>query len=132
MLCLNNFCFIFVTDVQPCLTYSSVPLKRDQLKRSSLLPVQLVCLILQVFLLFECFPPSPSSFYQLLFSLFDFCFEALLSLTVGAGTNSHEIMEETHPELCRILSVSDQSKMPAVCLLRLFFFSYILGLYCML
>ncbi|XP_078155220.1 interferon-related developmental regulator family protein / IFRD protein family [Carex rostrata] len=39
---------------------------------------------------------------------------ALLTLTVGAGANSHEIMEEALPELCRILSGSDQSKMPAV------------------
>jgi hypothetical protein len=31
-------------------------------------------------------------------------------------------MEEAHPELCRILSVSDQSKMSAVCSLRLSFF----------
>ncbi|KAJ4815339.1 Interferon-related developmental regulator family protein [Rhynchospora pubera] len=38
----------------------------------------------------------------------------LLSLTIGGGSSSHEIMEESLPELCRILAGSDQSKMPAV------------------
>ncbi|CAN6176031.1 unnamed protein product [Urochloa humidicola] len=36
----------------------------------------------------------------------------LLAITLGAGSSSHEIMEESHPQLCRILqSWSDGSKM---------------------
>ncbi|KAJ4815338.1 Interferon-related developmental regulator family protein [Rhynchospora pubera] len=38
----------------------------------------------------------------------------LLSFTVGGGTGSHEIMKEALPQLCKILSGSDQSKIPAV------------------
>ncbi|KAJ4755493.1 Interferon-related developmental regulator family protein [Rhynchospora pubera] len=38
----------------------------------------------------------------------------LLSFTVGGGTGSHEIMNEALPQLCKILSGSDQSKIPAV------------------
>ncbi|KAJ3691399.1 hypothetical protein LUZ61_020563 [Rhynchospora tenuis] len=38
----------------------------------------------------------------------------LLSLTMGGGTSSHEIMEDALPQLCKILSGSDQSKVPAV------------------
>jgi hypothetical protein len=57
---------------------------------------------------------------------------ALLTFTVGAGIKSHEIMEEALPELCKILSGSDQSKMPAVCSLKTFILSYFLGLYIML
>ncbi|OEL35747.1 hypothetical protein BAE44_0003236, partial [Dichanthelium oligosanthes] len=36
----------------------------------------------------------------------------LLSITLGAGSSSHEIMEESHPQLCRVLQAwSDASKM---------------------
>ncbi|CAL5061888.1 unnamed protein product [Urochloa decumbens] len=36
----------------------------------------------------------------------------LLAITLGAGSSSHEIMEESHPQLCRILQAwSDASKM---------------------
>ncbi|CAN6168631.1 unnamed protein product [Urochloa humidicola] len=36
----------------------------------------------------------------------------LLAITLGAGSSSHEIMEESHPQLCRILQAwSDGSKM---------------------
>ncbi|KAJ3697885.1 hypothetical protein LUZ61_001590 [Rhynchospora tenuis] len=38
----------------------------------------------------------------------------LLSFTMGGGSSSHEIMKEALPQLCKILSGSDQSKMPAV------------------
>ncbi|KAJ4791596.1 Interferon-related developmental regulator family protein [Rhynchospora pubera] len=38
----------------------------------------------------------------------------LLSFTMGGGTGSHEIMEQALPQLCKILSGSDQSKIPAV------------------
>ncbi|KAJ1697467.1 hypothetical protein LUZ63_005979 [Rhynchospora breviuscula] len=38
----------------------------------------------------------------------------LLSFTMGGGTGSHEIMEEALPQLCKLLSGSDQSKIPAV------------------
>jgi len=36
----------------------------------------------------------------------------LLAITLGAGSSSHEIMEESHPQLCRVLQAwSDASKM---------------------
>ncbi|XP_062187318.1 uncharacterized protein LOC133890780 [Phragmites australis] len=36
----------------------------------------------------------------------------LLAITLGAGNSSHEIMEESHPQLCRVLQAwSDMSKM---------------------
>ncbi|ONM59211.1 interferon-related developmental regulator family protein / IFRD protein family [Zea mays] len=36
----------------------------------------------------------------------------LLAITLGAGNSSHEIMEESHPQLCRVLQAwSDASKM---------------------
>lgn len=36
----------------------------------------------------------------------------LLAITLGAGSSSHEIMEESHPQLCRVLQAwSDSSKM---------------------
>lgn len=71
-----------------------------------------------ILFLFRCFLSFKFFLLNVLLSLF----EALLTLTVGAGENSHEIMEEARPELCRILSGSDQSKMPAVCSLILLFF----------
>lgn len=38
----------------------------------------------------------------------------LLAITLGAGSSSHEIMEESHPQLCRILQAwSDATKMIA-------------------
>lgn len=36
----------------------------------------------------------------------------LLAITLGAGSSSHEIMEESHPQLCRVLQAwSDSAKM---------------------
>jgi hypothetical protein len=46
----------------------------------------------------------------------------LLALTVGAGSSSHEIMEESHAQLSMVLqTVPDASKMISVC--QVFFFS---------
>lgn len=46
----------------------------------------------------------------------------LLAITLGAGSSSHEIMEESHPQLCRVLQAwSDASKMISVCILLLSF-----------
>jgi hypothetical protein len=40
----------------------------------------------------------------------------LLAITLGAGSSSHEVMEESHPQLSRVLqSWSDVTKMISVC-----------------
>jgi hypothetical protein len=45
----------------------------------------------------------------------------LLAITLGAGSSSHEVIEDSHPQLSRVLqSWSDATKMISVCSLSLF------------
>jgi hypothetical protein len=54
-------------------------------------------------------------FYDTVFGHFESL--GLLAITLGAGSSSREIMEESHPQLCRILQAwSDASKMISVCI----------------
>jgi hypothetical protein len=44
----------------------------------------------------------------------------LLAITLGAGSSSHEVIEDSHPQLSRVLqSWSDATKMISVCSLSL-------------